>query len=85
MTFGLFCNGLEIFDKAYADGLFDKLFCTNLIYRTPELKSREWFCEVDCFKYISYIIDTLNHDMSVSKLMSPADRIHTLVEQYKNK
>ncbi len=81
-TFGLFCNGLEVFDKAYADGLFDKVFCTNLIYRTPELKSREWFCEVDCYKYISYIIDTLNHDTSVSKLMMPAEKIHGLLEKF---
>ncbi|MCQ2470931.1 MAG: ribose-phosphate pyrophosphokinase [Clostridia bacterium] len=84
-TFGLFCNGLEVFDQAYADGMFDKVFTTNLIYRTNELKNREWYCEVDCFKYISYITDILNHDMSVSKLMEPAEKIHQLLTAYKNK
>lgn len=84
-TFGLFCNGLEIFDKAYADGIFNKVYCTNLIYRTEELKKREWFCEVNCFKYIAYIIDTLNHDISVSQLMEPADRIRKLLERYNNR
>lgn len=84
-TFGLFCNGLEVFDQAYADGMFDKVFTTNLIYRTNELKNREWYCEVDCFKYISYITDILNHDMSVSKLMEPAEKIHQLLAAYKNK
>lgn len=84
-TFGLFCNGLEVFDQAYADGMFDKVFTTNLIYRTNELRNREWYCEVDCFKYIAYITDTLNHDMSVSKLLEPADKIHKLLTEYKNK
>ena len=78
-SFGLFCEGLESFDKAYKEGMIDKVFTTNLIYRTPELLEREWYCEVDLSKYISYIIDTLNHDMSVSKLLNPADRIYKLL------
>ena len=84
-TFGLFCSGLEIFDQAYADGVFNRVFTTNLVYRTKELKSREWYCEVDTYKYISYIIDTLNHDMSVSGLLEPADKIQKLLNDYKNK
>ena len=78
-SFGLFCEGLDSFDNAYAEGLIDKVFTTNLIYRTPELLSREWYCEVDLSKYISYIVDTLNHDMSVSKLLNPADKIYKLL------
>lgn len=82
-TFGLFCNGLEVFDQAYADGLFSKVFTTNLIYRTKELKAREWYCEVDAYKYIAYFTDTLNHDMSVSSLLDPAEKIHKLLAKYK--
>ncbi len=78
-SFGLFCNGLESFDEAYEKGLIDKVFTTNLIYRTPELLSRDWYCEVDLSKYVSYIIDTLNHDLSVSSLLDPADRIENLL------
>lgn len=78
-SFGLFCNGLEIFDKAHEQGVIDHVFTTNLIYRTPELLSREWYTEVDLSKYVSYIIDTLNHDMSVSLLLNPADRIENLL------
>ncbi|MCR4564136.1 MAG: ribose-phosphate pyrophosphokinase [Clostridiales bacterium] len=77
--FGLFCEGLEIFDKAYEEGLFTKVFTTNLIYRMPELYDREWYREVDMAKYISYIIDTLNHDMSLSELIDPADKIKNLL------
>lgn len=80
-SFGLFCEGLNSFDKAYADGLITKVFTTNLVYRTPELLQREWFCEVDMSKYVSYIIDTLNHDMSISSLLNPADRIDTLLRK----
>ncbi|MEG0546665.1 MAG: ribose-phosphate pyrophosphokinase [Oscillospiraceae bacterium] len=80
-AFGLFCEGLSSFDKAYKEGLFDKVFTTNLVYRAPELNDRDWYCEVDMAKYVSYIIDTLNHDMSVSKLLNPADRIEKLLKE----
>lgn len=79
--FGLFCEGLRTFDEAYEKGLFDRVFTTNLVYRTPELLQRDWYCEVDMSKYISYIIDTLNHDMSVSRLLNPSDRIYAFLER----
>ena len=79
--FGLFCEGLASFDKAYEEGLIDKVFTTNLVYRTPELLSRDWYVEVDMSKYIAYIIDTLNHDMSVSSLLNPADRIYKFLDR----
>ena len=82
-TFGLFCNGLDKFDQAYADGMIDKVFTTNLIYRTKELKNRKWYYEVDCFKYLAYITDTLNHDMSMSTLMEPGDKIRKIIKKYK--
>jgi len=81
-SFGLFCNGLETFDKAYKDGLISKVFTTNLIYSSPELLSREWYVNVDLSKYCSYIIDTLNHDDSISGLLDPKDRIHNLLTKY---
>lgn len=74
--FGLFCNGLEKYDAAYQSGLISKVFTTNLIYRSPELLSREWYCEVDLAKYIALIVDTLNHEDSVSCLLDPVDRIN---------
>ena len=80
-SFGLFCNGLELFDEKYKDGTINKVFTTNLVYRTPELLKRKWYCEVDMSKYLAYIIDTLNHDMSISHLLNPADRIKSLLEK----
>ncbi len=81
-SFGLFCNGLDVFDKAYEKGLINKVFTTNLIYSTPELLSRDWYVSVDMSKYCSYIIDTLNHDESVSGLLDPKDRINKILKKY---
>ena len=78
-AFGLFCNGLDNFDEAYKEGYFDKVFTTNLVYRSPELLKKDWYVEVDLSKYCSYIIDNLNHDNSVSKLLDPVDRINNLL------
>lgn len=82
-TFGLFCNGLENMDKAYEEGIFSKIFTTNLVYRTPELLSREWYQEVNMCKYVAYIIDTLNHDRTISHLLDQSKKIHTILDKYK--
>ena len=81
-TFGLFCNGLENIDKAYEDGVISKIFTTNLVYRTPELLAREWYEEVNLCKYVAYIIDTLNHDRTISHLLDQSKKIHTLLDKY---
>ena len=80
-SFGLFCNGLGVFDDAYADGIIDKIFTTNLIYRNPGLKQRAWYCEVDMSKYVSLLIDTLNHDDTISQLLNPVNKIEALVSK----
>ena len=80
-TFGLFTNGLEKFDKAYEDGIFDYLLTTNLVYQTPELLSKKYYTSCDLSKYLAYIIDTLNHDASISELLSPLDRIQRFLEK----
>ena len=81
-TFALFCNGLDTFDKAYKDGIFDKIFATNLTYHTKEILSREWYCDVNMCKYVSYIIDTINKDASISDLLNPVQKIHALMDKY---
>ncbi|MBO5358725.1 MAG: ribose-phosphate pyrophosphokinase [Clostridia bacterium] len=84
-TFGLFVDGLEKFDEYYEKGLIDKVFTINLIYQTPELLSREWYCSVNMSKYIALLIETLNYDNSISKLLDPVDRIQKIVNEYKSK
>ena len=82
-TFGLFTNGLERFDQAVKQGVIYKVVTTNLTYQTPELLSRDYYISCEMSKYIAYIIDTLNHDSSISDLLNPYDRIQRLVSRYK--
>lgn len=81
-TFGLFTNGLDKFDKAYEEGLFDRLISTNLIYQPPELLEKPYYVNCDMSKYLALIIDTLNHDESISSLLNPYDRIQKLLKKY---
>lgn len=80
-TFGLFTAGLDKFDKFYEEGLLDRVYTTNLIYRTPELLTREWYREVNMSKYVYLIIDTINRDDSTSDLLNPVERIHKLMDR----
>lgn len=81
-TFGLFTNGLEKFDKAVEKGLIDKVLTTNLVYQPEELLQRDWYISVDMSKYIALLIDTLNHDASISELLSPTERIQEVLTKY---
>ncbi len=82
-TFGLFTNGMEKFDEAYEEGLIHGILTTNLIYQTSELLSRPYYINCDMSKYVALLIDTLNHDGSISGLLDPFDRIQAAVEAYK--
>ncbi len=81
-TFGLFTAGLSAFDTAHENGLIERILTTNLIYQSPELLSRSWYISCDMSKYIAYIIDTLNHDASISDLLNPVERIGSFVAKY---
>ena len=80
-AFGLFCNGLEIFDKAHEDGVFEKVFTTNGVYQSPELLSRNWYQSVELSKYLAYFLDTINHDLSVSTLLDNSNKIDSLLKK----
>ncbi len=84
-TFGLFVEGYDKFDEYYKNGYIDKIFTTNLIYNEPELLEKPWYCNVNMSKYIALLVDTLNLDNSISKLLDPADRIKKVVEEYNKK
>ena len=81
-TFGLFTDGLEIFDEAYARGDFDCIITTNLTYQPDELQDRPWFSVADMSKYIATIIDFFNHDASITEMTTPASKIHEILEKF---
>ena len=82
-TFGLFTDGFDAFDEAYEKGIIDKIFTTNLVYRKPEIMTKPWYVEVNMCKYVSYIIDTLNHDTTISNLLDPNARIANLLAKHR--
>ncbi len=85
VTFGLFANGFEVFDKAYKDGIFDKCFTTNLIYHPDGLMEREWYAEVNMCKYVALLIDTLNQNKSIGTLLNPVKKIHSILDAQNRK
>lgn len=84
-TFGLFSDGLEKFDEYYEKGYINRVITTNLVYRTPELLARPYYIQADMSKFLATIIDSLNHDVSIGNVLSPTERIHTLLENHKQK
>ena len=81
-TFGQFNNGTEAFDKAYEQCIFDKIITTNLIYTPEAVKRKPYYLEADVSKFIAQIIDFMNHDISVSNVMTSTDKIHEVVDKY---
>lgn len=81
-TFGLFTNGFAKLDEAYEKGLIYRVLTTNLIYQIPELLSKPWYINVDMSKYVALIIETLNHDNSISGLLNPVERIQSILQEY---
>ena len=84
-SFGLFTDGFAKFDDYYANGYIDRIVTTNLIYGKEDLKSREWYQSVNMCKYVAYLIDTLNHDATISNLLNPAKRVHKLIDKHAQK
>jgi ribose-phosphate pyrophosphokinase len=81
-TFGLFTNGLAAFDKAYEDGVFDRVITTNLNYRPPELMDKPYYLEADMSKFLASIIDFMNHDVCLEPVSSPTEKIQQILEIY---
>lgn len=84
-TFGLFTNGFARFDQYYEDGIIDGIFTTNLVYQSPDLFSRPYYHSIEMSKYVALIIDNLNHDSTISGLLTPTNRINNFLEKVKNK
>ena len=82
-TFGHFTNGLTRFDRYFEDGIIDRVFTTNLVYQSPELLARPYYCSVEMSKYIALIIDNLNHDTSISEFLDPVERIRRVLAKHK--
>ncbi|MCR5282244.1 MAG: ribose-phosphate pyrophosphokinase [Lachnospiraceae bacterium] len=81
-TFGLFTEGLKKFDEAYEKCYFDRVICTNLTYLPPEIYDRPYFVEADMSKFLANIIDYMNHDISMDKVLTPTEKIQKILALY---
>ena len=81
VSFTFFTNGIEKMNEYYEKGYISKLFSTNLTYIPDEFKEAEWFEEVDMSKLISYLVDTVNYDDSVSPLLDATDKIKKILNK----
>lgn len=81
-TFGLFTNGLDAFDKAYTEGVFDRVITTNLNYRPPALLTKPYYLEADMSKFLASIIDYMNHDLAMENVTSPTEKMQNIIEIY---
>ena len=84
-TFGLFTNGMDSFDKAYKEGIFDRVITTNLCYRPPELMTKPYYLEADMSKFLASIIDFMNHDLSMENVLTPTEKIQKILTLYNEK
>lgn len=81
-TFGLFTDGFDKFDDFYEKGYINKVVTTNLNYLPPAATEKPYFVTADMSKFLALIIDSLNHDTSISTVLDPTEKIHMLLEKY---
>lgn len=83
-TFGLFTDGLDKFDEYYEKGYITKVVTTNLNYRNPELLKRPYYAEADMTRFLASIIEALNHDVSLDRMVTPTDKIKELLSSVRD-
>ena len=74
-SFGLFTSGMERFDRAVEEGVVDKVLTTNLLYQSPETLERDYYASVDMSEYLASVVDTLNHNTSLERYITPSEKI----------
>ena len=84
-TFGLFTDGFDKFDEYYEKGYIYSVVTTNLTYRSPELLTKPYYVEADMSKFLAAIIDSLNHDISISYVQDPTEKIKNLIDTHRAK
>ena len=82
-TFGLFTDGFEKFDEYYEKGYINRVITTNLTYLPPETEERPYFVIADLSKFIALIIDSFNHDITMSSVLDPTAKLHALLDRHK--
>jgi ribose-phosphate pyrophosphokinase len=82
ITFALFLEGYDEFDKYHKQNMFDQLFITDLTYREPIVSEKPYISIVCMSKYAAYVIDSIHKGKPISSIIDPNVKIRTLVEKY---
>ncbi len=82
-SFAQLTKGFEMINQAHAEGVIEQVFATNMCYRSPALIDASWYTDVTMSRYLALIIETMNCDDSLSKLLSPTERIQKRLTEYK--
>lgn len=69
-TFPLFTKGIDNFEQAYNEGLFTKIYTTNLTYLPQEIVDKPWIEVVDCTQSIATAIFNINQYEPMSPLLN---------------
>ena len=81
VTYALFTNGPERFDKYVKEGKLDGIYTTNLSYIPEEYKKYKWLHICDCSKLIAQIIYNIHNDESISGLLRDKSEPAKLLEK----
>ncbi len=71
----MFTKGIKVFEDAYKNGLFTKIFTTNLSYILEEAKEKDWLEIADCSEYLAKIIYTFHIGGSVSPILTATSEV----------
>lgn len=79
-TFALLTEGPDKFIKAYEEGLFDKMYATNLSYVSEKIKEENWYHSVDISKKMATIINTMHKHESLKPIFNEKKEILDKIE-----
>ena len=74
-AYSLFTKGIGVFEKAYEEGLFTRLYTTNLSYVPKEALEKPWVYQADCSSYVAKIIYTFYTGKSVAPILEYRSKI----------
>ncbi len=74
-------RAVEIFDKAYREGLFYRIIGTNAVYHDESLLNREWYMSADVSNLFGRIIYRLHLGRSLGSLLDDRSVIKDLLKR----
>ena len=84
-TFALFTEGVDEFDKAYKEGILNKVYTTNFSYVPDAIKAKPWLKIVDCSQLLADYIVTYSNNEAITPLLNGRHELYERINELKNK